>query len=120
VTTLRRVSPPAGDAVSLADLVRMAGGGVPAPVALVMVRALAEQLVALDRETPKRSRLAISPERVRVHRDRRIDIADPAALSAVDQAAVPGEARPFAAPELLKRTPCDDRAEVFALGALLH
>jgi len=109
------------DAVILEDLVHMAGGSVPAHVALVLVRAIAAGLAALDRDNSARSRLAISPARVRVGSDRSVRLRDPGFLAALDMDGVAREARAFAAPELLAGdTKIDDRAEVFALGALLH
>ncbi len=119
------------DAVPLADLVRMGGGGAPAEVALVVVRAVAGALAALDDEVrgerAGRPRLALPPERVRIGRDTGVRLQDPgflAVLGLLDGGAR-GADRAFAAPELLRAAASPganvgERAEVFALGALLH
>ena len=110
------------DAASLADLVRMGGGGAPTEVALVVTAQLARALAALDQETRARPRLALPPTRIRIGRDRGVVLQDPgflAALLAVD-GGPRGADRAFAAPELLTGAPTSERSEVFALGALLH
>lgn len=113
----------APEGTTVEDLVLMAGGSVPAEIALAIGAAVASGLVGLDGEVgADRPRLSLPLSQIRLDPHRGAQLRDPCFLAVLFAlgGGPRGDERRFTAPELLAAQRGDDRSEVYALAAIVH